>query len=74
MAGTFEIVRKIAQLGESSGDYTRQINLIKWNKGQPKYDIRRWKGDTACNGVTLDDDEAKALYEALAKEFGATAE
>ena len=35
----YEIVEKIAVLSESSKGWTKELNLIKWNDREPKYDI-----------------------------------
>ena len=39
---TYEIVKEIAVLSEGNKGWTRQLNLVSWNKGAPKYDIRDW--------------------------------
>ena len=38
----YEIVERIAVLGERPRGWERQLNLISWNEGEPKYDIRDW--------------------------------
>ena len=35
----YEIVERIAVLGERPRGWERQLNLISWNEGEPKYDI-----------------------------------
>ena len=34
----YEIVERIAVLGERPRGWERQLNLISWNEGEPKYD------------------------------------
>jgi len=41
----YEIVERIAVLGERPRGWERQLNLISWNDGDPKYDIRDWSPD-----------------------------
>ena len=41
----YEIVERIAVLGERPRGWERQLNLISWNEGEPKYDIRDWSPD-----------------------------
>ena len=41
----YEVVEKIAVLSESSKGWTKELNLISWNDGEPKYDIRDWSPD-----------------------------
>ncbi len=63
----YEIVEKIGVLGESGRGWRKEINFIKWNDRDPKYDIREWSpdGDKMGKGVTLSKDEAKKLKEIL---------
>ena len=39
----FEITRHIGDLSEPfEKDWTKELNLVSWNGGAPKYDIRDW--------------------------------
>lgn len=62
----YEITEKIAVLSEK-GDWTKELNLVNWNGRPAKYDIREWNHEEGKvgKGVTLSDEEAKALVEAL---------
>ena len=64
----YEIVEKIAVLSESSKGWTKELNLIKWNDREPKYDIREWSpdGSKMGKGITLSDEEVEVLKKALA--------
>lgn len=64
---TCEIVRTIAVLSENEKGFTKEINLVSWNGGEPKYDIRNWHPDREkCGkGIALTRDEAIALMDAL---------
>lgn len=63
----YEIVEKFGVLGESGRGWKKEINFIKWNDRDPKYDIREWSpdGDKMGKGVTLSKEEAKKLKEIL---------
>lgn len=61
----YELVRHIADLSKDGYGYSLQMNVIAYNGGTPKLDIRRWKGDTMLKGLTLSEEEAEALYHAL---------
>ena len=63
----YEIVEKIAVLSESSKGWTKELNLIKWNDRDPKYDIREWSpdGSKMGKGITLSDEEVAVLKKAL---------
>jgi hypothetical protein len=59
----FEIVQKIGVLSESEKGWSKQLNLIRWNDREPKYDIRDWSpdGQTMSKGVTLSKEELSTL-------------
>lgn len=63
----YEIVEKIAVLSQSSKGWTKELNLIKWNDREAKYDIREWSpdGQKMGKGITFSKDEAKILKNAL---------
>ncbi|MBQ7701783.1 MAG: YdbC family protein [Candidatus Methanomethylophilaceae archaeon] len=64
----YEIVEKIAVLSESSKGWTKELNLIRWNDRDAKYDIREWSpdGSKMGKGITLSNEEAAVLKKALA--------
>lgn len=63
----FEIVKHIGVLSESQKGWHKELNLVSWNGRDPKYDIRDWAPDheKMGKGVTLSDEEAKALCSQL---------
>ncbi len=65
----FEIVKKIGILSKSDKGWAKELNLIRWNDREPKYDIRDWSpdGKTMGKGVTLSAQELAALRELLNK-------
>lgn len=66
----YEINNKISVLSEK-GNYTCEANVISYgDNGKPKLDIRKWNRaeDKMQKGITLNKEEALALFEAL-KEF-----
>jgi hypothetical protein len=64
---TYEIVMQIGVLSQSRTGWTKEVNLISWNDGPPKYDIRDWSPDHSQlgRGVTLSRDELLALRDLL---------
>ena len=64
----YEVVERIAVLSEA-GANTKELNKVSYNGGAAKYDIRQWRnvdGEVRMlKGITLTDEEAKALKEAL---------
>lgn len=67
----YEIIKEIAVLSESDSSYTKEINLISWNRNEPKYDIRSFSPDREkCGkGITLTEQEVKTLLKALETEL-----
>ena len=67
----FEIVKEIGVLSESSKGWTKELNLVSWNDGAPKYDLRDWAPDheKMGKGVTLSEDEIRKLKELLDTEL-----
>lgn len=66
----YEITEKIAVLSEK-GMWTKELNMVSWNERPPKYDIRDWNHEEGKmrKGITLSDEEAKILKEALDSKF-----
>ena len=65
----YEITQEIGTLSESSKGWTKELNMVSWNGGQPKYDIRDWASEheKMGKGVTLTEEEARQLYDLLGK-------
>lgn len=63
----YEIVEHIGTLSESAKGWTKELNRISWNGGEPKYDIRDWapEHEKMGKGVTLSEDEMAKLKELL---------
>lgn len=63
----FEIVRELGVLSKSKSGWTRELNLISWNDGEPKYDIRDWspEHEKMSKGISLSGTEVEKLKELL---------
>ncbi len=63
----YEIVKKIAVLSQAGSGWTKELNLIRWNDREPKYDLRDWSADwqKMGKGVTLSKEELLALRDIL---------
>lgn len=64
---TCKVVRELAVISTDDYGYTKELNLVSWNEGVPKYDIRRWSpGKARCGkGITLTRDEIVGLKKIL---------
>ena len=67
-AFNYEVVEQIAVLSQS-GDTTKELNIVSYNGSPAKYDLRSWRRadgeEKLLKGLTLTDEEARALREAL---------
>ncbi len=65
----YEIVESFGILSTTPSGWTKELNLISWNGGEPKYDIRQWAPDHAKmgKGVSLSREEAEELKQLLTK-------
>ena len=52
---TFEIQEHFGVIGSREGGWNKELNLIRWNGGAAKYDIREWDEhhEHMSKGVTL---------------------
>ena len=72
----YEILKTIGILSENTRGWKKELNLISWNGGKPKYDIRDWapEHDKMGKGVTLTEEELDALATLIQKQPGAVPE
>ena len=64
-----KIIRHIATIKEWK-TVSLELNVIEWNLGKSKYDLRKWRdGEPTKNGVTFEREELEDLFLALEKEL-----
>ena len=63
----YDILKELGVLSENAKGWRKEVNLISWNGGAPKYDIRDWAPDheKMGKGTTLSEEEMKILKEIL---------
>lgn len=63
----YEIVDHLRVLSEGTKGWTKEVNIICWNKRTPKIDIREWdeNHEKMSKGITLTKEELKKLKELL---------
>ncbi|MCQ5388292.1 PC4/YdbC family ssDNA-binding protein [Hungatella hathewayi] len=63
----YDIVKELGVLSENVKGWRKEVNLISWNGGVPKYDIRDWapEHEKMGKGTTLSEEEIKKLKEIL---------
>ena len=68
---SFNIEKHIRVLSTASTGWKKELNLISWNGGQPKFDIRDWSPnhEHMSRGITLRREEAETLGKAIYREL-----
>ena len=63
----YDILKELGVLSENAKGWRKEVNLISWNGGIPKYDIRDWAPEHEKMGkvTTLSEEEIKKLKEIL---------
>ena len=63
----FEIIEHIATLSKRSNEWTKEVNIVSWNGGKAKLDVREWSPNHSKpgRGVTLSKEETCILEDAL---------
>lgn len=64
---SFEVVANIGILAEYATGWKKEVNIVAWNGGAPKLDIRDWDPghEHMSRGITLSADETQRLFEAV---------
>lgn len=66
---SFDIVERIGVLATYSTGWTREINMVSWNGGPARYDIRDWdpNHERMSKGLTLQEREMRTLVDSFKK-------
>ena len=64
---TFEIIEEIGIISTQDTGWTKEINLVRWNGGMAKYDIRDWDPyhQKMSRGITLKEDEMRRILDLM---------
>lgn len=65
----FQIVEHIGVISTHSTGWNKELNIVAWNGGQPKYDIRDWDSahEHMSRGITLTEKEMRTIGDLLAR-------
>lgn len=68
----FELMEHIGVLEERENGWTKEVNIVSWNGGPGKVDIRDWdpEHERMTRGITLFEKTAEKLAEALCQRYG----
>ncbi len=64
---TFEIMEEIGIISTLDTGWTKEINLVRWNGGVAKYDIRDWDPQhmRMSKGITLKEEEMRRILDLM---------
>ncbi len=67
---SYEIVRNVGILSTNKSGWNREVNVVRWNNGNPKIDIRDWAPDHSKmgKGCSMTAEEVSILKEILEEE------
>ena len=73
---TFEIMEHIGVLDTYDNReqaWTKEVNIVSWNGGPAKIDIRDWSADheRMSRGITLTEEQAEKLTKSLVERYRA---
>lgn len=54
----YEVLEKLYEIEKNNGE-TFQVNIIKWNDGSTRYDLRVWSEDIPMQGIVFSANELK---------------
>ena len=68
----YEITEELGVITETGRGWTRELNLVSWNEGKPKYDIRDWspEHEKMGKGLTFTKEELESLYDLIGEALG----
>lgn len=68
---TFETVEQLGIISIQGNGWTKELNIVKWNGGAAKYDLRSWspEHDKMSRGCTFHKAEMEALAKILKDRF-----
>ena len=68
---TFEIMEHVGVLESRADGWTKEVNIVSWNGGPAKIDIRDWDPthERMTRGITLMEDVAEKLAQALTARY-----
>lgn len=68
----YEIVEELGVISENRSGWTRELNLVSWNGGEPKYDLRDWapEHEEMGKGISMTKDEVFELLQLLEETLG----
>ena len=68
----FDLMEHVGVLANRENGWAKEVNIVAWNGGKPKVDIRDWDPahERMTKGITLFEEEAEKLVKVLARRYG----
>ena len=68
---TFDLIEHIGVIAEGRDGWNKEINIVSWNGGPAKVDIRDWDSthERMSRGITLTEEAAKKLAQFLSDKY-----
>lgn len=65
----YKIIEHIGVIDEYKTGWKKELNIVSWNDGDPKYDIREWNEDHThlTRGITLKPAEMDRIVDLIYK-------
>ncbi|MCL1866728.1 MAG: PC4/YdbC family ssDNA-binding protein [Oscillospiraceae bacterium] len=62
---SYEVTSELGVISENAKGWQTKLNLVSWNGGEPKFDIRPWSpdGERMGKGISLNEEEMDKLVE-----------
>ena len=69
---SFKLMDKVGLLAVTPSGWNKELNIVSWNGGAAKYDIRDWspEHDRMSKGLTLREEELQGLHRILLEKYG----
>ena len=64
---SYRIIANVGILAKRPNDWSKEVNIVSWNEGPAKLDIREWSPnhDKMSKGITLTAEEAQRLVDSV---------
>ena len=67
----YQILEQLGVIETQKNGWNKELNIVAWNGGAPKFDIREWdpEHERMSKGITLTERETERLGAILSKRF-----
>jgi hypothetical protein len=62
---SYEVTKELGVISENAKGWQTKLNMVSWNGGEAKFDIRPWSpdGERMGKGISLSEEEMVQLVE-----------